>query len=152
LLLNLVASDTDTFRALEHDRPAWRRRQCGPGAAGDLDPQSRPSGPRDLYTWQSRRLRLHHDGTAVHGVVLSYADPLTPQNRQGNEPMTGWRRSGDQEKKDGQPLIYMPHRHDPARAAWRGLASLLGGGPGPSSGQRGEPAEGLRPRILDWIA
>ena len=57
LLLNLIAADTTTLRAQEDDRPAWRREPCGPAEAKDL--VFRPSGLRDLYTWQSRRLRLH---------------------------------------------------------------------------------------------
>ncbi|MFF4652600.1 type I-E CRISPR-associated protein Cse1/CasA [Streptomyces sp. NPDC001380] len=147
LLLNLVAADHRPAEA--GDRPAWRRPPAGPGAAEDL--ASRPTGLRDLYTWQSRRLRLHADADGVHGVVLTYGDPLAVQNMQTTEPMTGWRRSQAQEKKLGRPLVYMPREHDPARAAWRGLAALITPRD-PDAAKRGEPASALRPGIVDWLA
>ncbi|MEU0331810.1 type I-E CRISPR-associated protein Cse1/CasA [Streptomyces sp. NPDC006193] len=145
LLLNLVAADTVELEFPPNDRPAWRREPCGPGSDGRS-----ASGLRDLYTWQSRRVRLHHDADGVHGVVLGYGDPLAWRNMHRREPMTPWRRSPAQEKKLGQSPVYLPLEHDPARSAWRGIAALLadrleetGGAGGPSR---------LRPRILDWIA
>ncbi|MGW7753641.1 type I-E CRISPR-associated protein Cse1/CasA [Streptomyces violaceusniger] len=153
LLLNLIAADTGTVRMDMDDRPAWRRDPCGPAAAAKAELAARPSGPRDLYTWQSRRLRLHHDGQAVHGVVLCYGDPLSPQNMHPNEPMTGWRRSKPQEKKLGKPLVYMPREHDPSRTAWRGLTSLLLAGSEHGTVARGgEAPDAIRPRVLDWVA
>ncbi|MET8957277.1 type I-E CRISPR-associated protein Cse1/CasA [Streptomyces sp. NPDC004533] len=147
LLLNLVAADHLPGRA--GGLPAWRRPPAGPGAADDL--AARPAGLRDLYTWQSRRLLLHADADGVHSVVLTYGDPLAPQNAHTIEPMSAWRRSQAQEKKLGEPLVYMPREHDPARAAWRGLEALIaprdqGGGGG------GEPASSLRPGVVDWLA
>ncbi|MFB7296470.1 type I-E CRISPR-associated protein Cse1/CasA [Streptomyces rubiginosohelvolus] len=127
LLLNLVPTDEDILTAEpKEDLPVWRREpQPGPGVQEGDPSVPRPAGPRDLYTWQSRRVLLHAEGPEVTGVVLGYGDPLAPANRQKKEPMTGWRRSPAQEKKLGRPLIYLPRQHDPARAAWRGLASLL---------------------------
>ncbi|MBT2544986.1 type I-E CRISPR-associated protein Cse1/CasA [Streptomyces sp. ISL-44] len=149
LLLNLIASDASALTA-DGDKPAWRREQCGPEVQQGLE--SRPTGPRDLYTWQSRRVRLHHDGQGVHGVVLSYGDPLAPHNKHVYEPMSGWRRSKPQEKKLGRSPVYMPREHDPSRAAWRSLASLLmsQGQEGPA--RRDEPAPYLRAGVLKWIA
>ncbi|MFF9527471.1 type I-E CRISPR-associated protein Cse1/CasA [Streptomyces achromogenes] len=145
LLLNLVAADTEALDFSGGDRPAWRREPCGPGSDGRA-----ASGLRDLYTWQSRRVRLHHDADGVHGVVLGYGDPLAWRNMHRSEPMTAWRRSLVQEKKLGHSPVYLPLEHDPARSAWRGIAALLadrleetGGAGGPSR---------LRPRILDWVA
>ncbi|WP_089227151.1 type I-E CRISPR-associated protein Cse1/CasA [Actinacidiphila glaucinigra] len=147
LLLNLIAADHQPGEAT--DRPAWRRPPPGPGAADDL--AARPAGLRDLYTWQSRRMLLHADASGVHGVVLTYGDPLAVQNMQHIEPMTGWRRSQAQEKKLGKQPVYMPREHDPARAAWRGLEALITPRD-PDTARRGEPASGLRPGIVDWIA
>jgi CRISPR system Cascade subunit CasA len=145
LLLNLVAADTEELDFSPDDRPAWRREPCGPGSDGRS-----ATGLRDLYTWQSRRVRLHHDADGVHGVVLGYGDPLVWRNMHRREPMTAWRRSPAQEKKLGQSPVYLPLEHDPARSAWRGIAALLadrleetGGAEGPSR---------LRPRVLEWIA
>ncbi|MFD3328571.1 type I-E CRISPR-associated protein Cse1/CasA [Streptomyces sp. NPDC058701] len=150
LLLNLVAADATALATDKDDKPAWRREQCGPDVQQGLE--SRPTGPRDLYTWQSRRIRLHHDGQAVHGVVLSYGDPLTAPDRHMYEPMSGWRRSKPQEKKLGRTPVYMPREHDPARAAWRGLAALLTSEGHDRAGQRSEPPGYLRAGVLKWVA
>ncbi|MEU9271940.1 type I-E CRISPR-associated protein Cse1/CasA [Streptomyces sp. NPDC048251] len=145
LLLNLVAADTDALEFTADDRPAWRRAPCPPGGA-----ERPPTGLRDLYTWQSRRLRLHHDADGVTGVVLGYGDPLTARNMHRREPMTPWRRSTFQEKKLRQPLIYLPRDHDPARAAWRGVTSLVADRSETTQGAEAAPY--LRPGILEWVA
>ncbi|MFE1824019.1 type I-E CRISPR-associated protein Cse1/CasA [Streptomyces anulatus] len=146
LLLNLVAADTGGIRFDSGDRPAWRRDPDGPGV---LDGRQ-PSGVRDLYTWQTRRLRLHFDESGVHGVVLGYGDPLGAHNMHTREPMTAWRRSPAQEKKRGEPVVYLPRDHDPSRAAWRGLASLIAGRT--ESSQGAEAAPFLRPGVLEWVS
>ncbi|WP_239077843.1 type I-E CRISPR-associated protein Cse1/CasA [Streptomyces sp. SID9124] len=149
LLLNMV-SPADTVGLSDWDAgddlPAWRRKACGPGA----EPVRRPTGVRDLYTWQTRRIQLHADVDGVHDVVLGYGDPLTARNTHGCEPMTAWRRSKTQEKKHGEATSYMPREHDPARSAWRGLASLIADRSAPSQGA--EAADHLPPRLFEWIA
>lgn len=145
LLLNLVAADTEELDITAHDRPAWRREPCGPGGA-----ERTATGPRDLYTWQSRRLRLHYDADGVHGVVLGYGDPLTSHNMHRREPMTAWRRSTAQEKKLRRSPVYLPRRHDPALSAWRGVAALVADRT--EQGQGAEAASCLRPGVLEWIA
>lgn len=145
LLLNLVAADTDALDFVSDDRPAWRREPCGPGSGGRS-----ATGVRDLYTWQSRRVRLHYDTDGVHGVVLGYGDPLVSRNMHRLEPMTPWRRSPAQEKKLGQARVYLPLEHDPARSAWRGIAALVADRLEETGGSEG--ASRLRPRILDWVA
>ncbi|MEU6061436.1 type I-E CRISPR-associated protein Cse1/CasA [Streptomyces sp. NPDC047097] len=150
LLLNLVAPDTPyldpvTDGGAAADAPAWRRDPCGPGGA-----ERPPTGVRDLYTWQSRRLRLHHDADGVYGVVLGYGDPLPSRNMHKREPMSLWRRSEAQEKKLRQPLVYLPREHDPSRSAWRGIAALVVGRGEPT--RSGEPAKFLRPGVLEWIS
>ncbi|WP_234351356.1 type I-E CRISPR-associated protein Cse1/CasA [Streptomyces sp. XY413] len=150
LLLNLVATDATALTVDKDDRPAWRREPCSPDVQQGLE--SRPTGPRDLYTWQSRRIRLHHDGHAVHGVVMSYGDPLPAPDRHMYEPMSGWRRSKPQEKKLGRTPVYMPLEHDPARTAWRGLASLLMSEAGERAQGRAEPPAYLRAGVLKWVA
>ncbi|MDT3727429.1 type I-E CRISPR-associated protein Cse1/CasA [Streptomyces sp. DSM 41972] len=145
LLLNLVAADTEGLGFSPDDRPAWRREPCGPGSDGRS-----ATGLRDLYTWQARRVRLHHDADGVHGVVLGYGDPLASRNMHRHEPMTAWRRSPAQEKKLGRSPVYLPLEHDPARSAWRGIAALLADRPEETS-STGGPSR-LRPRILEWVA
>ncbi|MFD5425583.1 type I-E CRISPR-associated protein Cse1/CasA [Streptomyces sp. NPDC127084] len=146
LLLNMVARHTNRHHSDPDDRPAWRREPCGPGPA----PERRPVGVRDLYTWQGRRLRLHFDGAGVHGVVLTYGDPLPLPNLHEREPMTVWRRSKAQEKKLGEPQVYMPKEHKPERAVWRGLSSLLA--ERPTASQTTEAAPELGAGVLEWIA
>ncbi|MFJ8078780.1 type I-E CRISPR-associated protein Cse1/CasA [Streptomyces sp. NPDC096176] len=145
LLLNLVAADSPNLQIDGQDAPAWRREPCGPGGS-----ERPPTGVRDLYTWQTRRLRLHFDETGVHGVVLGYGDPLTARDRQHREPMTAWRRSKPQEKKLKKSPVYLPREHAPERSAWRGIGSLVAGEPGPAQGP--EAAAYLRPGILEWVA
>lgn len=71
------------------DLPPWEREPdtAAPRAA------SFPTGPIDLATWQSRRIRLHWDGDAVTSVLVSngdqipeaganvLADPMTPDRK-----------------------------------------------------------------------
>jgi CRISPR system Cascade subunit CasA len=151
LLLNLVALDEGIIRSSDGDAdaPAWRRPQNGPGPRNSGPPV--PTGIRDLYTWQSRRVLLHHDGRAVTGVVLGYGDPLDIPAPWKLEPMTAWRRSPAQEKKQGKPLWYTPRPHDPARAAWRGLASLLAAQRSRSDDAGTAPAETLPSGIVRWL-
>ncbi|MFE9387571.1 type I-E CRISPR-associated protein Cse1/CasA [Streptomyces sp. NPDC007025] len=145
LLLNLVAGDTSGLHTGDGDRPAWRREPCGPGGG-----ERTPTGVRDLYTWQTRRVRLHFDDRGVHGVVLGYGDPLTPRNKHRYEPMSGWRRSEAQEKKHGQALVYMPREHRAERAAWRGVAALIADRAEAPQGKDAPAA--LRPGVLEWVA
>ncbi|MEE1927393.1 type I-E CRISPR-associated protein Cse1/CasA [Streptomyces sp. TRM 70351] len=156
LLLNLVPLEEDIIEvpggdgSHTDDRPAWRHPPYGPGATGDASGPRTPKGLRDLYTWQSRRVRLHHEDGAVTGVVLGYGDRLALHAPWKLEPMSGWRRSPAQEKKQGRALVYMPRQHDPNRSAWRGLASLL---PDRTPRERGgEPPEKLPSGIVRWLA
>ncbi|MCK9868065.1 type I-E CRISPR-associated protein Cse1/CasA [Nocardiopsis dassonvillei] len=154
LLLNLVALDEqglDLRTNPDKDVPVWRRTQGTAQPLKGAEAEIRPHGLRDLYTWQSRRVRLHHDGEGVHGVLLAYGDPLTPRNKHDREPMTAWRRSPAQEKKLRESTVYLPREHDPARAAWRGLGALVTGRVRGAE-QRQEAAKVVRPRILDWIS
>lgn len=153
LLLNLIALNEVQAEPAVEDLPAWRRPDpFGPGPRQAASAQAHPVGLRDLYTWQTRRIRLRPEGGVVTGVVLGYGDPLALPSPWTIEPMSGWRRNQVQEKKQRRPLVYTPLRHDPSRAAWRGLASLL-----PSrqqtadAGRRGEPAERLSPRVVRWF-
>ncbi|MFD6098263.1 type I-E CRISPR-associated protein Cse1/CasA [Nocardiopsis flavescens] len=152
LLFNLVSFDTGNLhRKPRLDRPAWRLAPDTAEPLAGADAAARPHGLRDLYTWQTRRLRLHHDGEAVNGVLLAYGNPLTPRNLHEREPMTAWRRSPAQEKKLKEATVYLPRDHDPARAAWRGLGALVTG-EARGREQRNEAAPKVVPGIVDWFA
>lgn len=105
-------------------------------------------GPATLCTWQSRRILFRHEGETVTGVLICNGDRLKPQNAQGYEMMTAWRRSQNQEKTLKMPQVYMPRKHDPSRALWRNLPTLTV--PQNDPANNGIP-EALRPRNLDWL-
>lgn len=144
LLLNFPQQD---WEDLDRDRPVWEREPLGPGVERG---HVAPDGPADLYTWQSRRLRLFHDGERVRDVLLTNGDRLEPQNRHRLERMSAWQRSSNQERALKKKPVYMPVRHYPARALWRGLDGFLvrrdeGGA------QRGGAAERIAPGTLEWV-
>lgn len=149
LLLNLIPRDHPEFgRDPAVDLPTWERPQLT--AAAEIPEGRPPTGPVDLYTWPSRRVRLFTEGDRVTGVLIANGEKIVPQNRFGVEPHTAWRRSENQERILKEPLVYMPRRHDPDRTVWRGLASILpaaAGGGGPSA----DAAASLSPGIVDWL-
>ncbi|MFC6094387.1 type I-E CRISPR-associated protein Cse1/CasA [Saccharothrix lopnurensis] len=148
LLLNLIAADSVALtRNTAVDLPAWERPPVGP--AEEVDGGREPTGPVDLYTWQSRRVRLVREGAEVAGVLICNGERITPQNKEHLEPHTAWRRSKAQEKKLRVAQVYMPREHDPERAVWRGLQSLL---PGAEKNQDDEAAPFVSPRVLEWVA
>ena len=125
LLLNTIPRDqTQLLTPTAKDRPSWEQ-DPPPGAAQSADVDARPYGPLDLFTWQSRRVRLHGDRSGITGVVVANGDRLTPQNQHRLEPMSTWRLSESQAKKLKLASVRMPLEHNPARAMWRGMQSLL---------------------------
>jgi CRISPR system Cascade subunit CasA len=147
LLLNLLPRDFgDTARPAGVDRPAWARDPDGPAERDGLE----PTGPVDLFTWQSRRVRLVASGGRVTGVLICNGNRITPQNRHVIESHTAWRRSEAQEKKlRSATPVYMPLGHDPERVIWRGLQALL---PNRAGQQRGEAVARLSPAVIEWLA
>lgn len=123
LLLNFVLFLSNVSVIVPDDYAPWER-EVPPADTC----QREPTGPIDLLTWQSRRIRLvpSEDGFCVNGVVISYGDVLIPANKQRFEMMTGWRESKQQQKKLGTATVpLMPVAPDTTRALWRGLPSLL---------------------------
>ncbi|MFJ8745827.1 type I-E CRISPR-associated protein Cse1/CasA [Embleya sp. NPDC127516] len=108
--------------AIPGDKPQWEQPPAGHtwkarGAHGLLD----------LWTWQSRRIRLvpqeTDDGTIrVTRVIITAGDRLkeTPDF----EPHTAW-SIPPTSKKTTQGPMRRPRRHQPGKAAWRGLDALL---------------------------
>lgn len=115
LLLNLTgdAPGYDSAR----DLPPWERPQGTTHPDGTKEAPRPVTGKVDVFTWQSRRVRLVHDGNSVVAVVLTYGDRFSGLDMHNNEPMTAWKRT-----KEGH---YRPLQHQPGRALWRGLQSLL---------------------------
>ncbi|WP_100447763.1 type I-E CRISPR-associated protein Cse1/CasA [Glycomyces xiaoerkulensis] len=152
LLLNLIAFDVPYARFDEDDLPLWERPpqtptiEQRPGVDGEW-PSGRPLGPLDLYTWQSRRVRLHFDKQSVTGALVCQGDKLPGANLHLIEPFTAWRRSRPQEKRLKQPLVYLPKAHDPRRNLWRGLASMLPG----TAGRSATGGDALTPGVMEWV-
>jgi CRISPR system Cascade subunit CasA len=148
LLLNLIPHD---FGGRTRDRavdlPVWERKPFG--AAEQPSNDLIPPGPVTLFTWQSRRVRLHADHGRVNAVLICNGDRLTPQNMHTTETHTGWRRSEPQEKKHRVPLVYMPLEHSVERVIWRGLEAML---PGASRGQGAEAAPRVSATVTEWLS
>lgn len=101
------------------DRPQWE------DLPSDATWTTRePRGLLDLLTWQSRRIRLIREvlgGTsAVTRVVVCAGDRL-PRTPPDLEIHSLWQPADV--KRTG--VSQKPRRHQPGRAAWRGLTSLL---------------------------
>ncbi len=124
LLLNLWAVRLDP-ETRARDLPPWER----PVAALEPTPDllQRPTGPVDLYTWQSRRALLRGGPDGVTGVLVTYGDRFLIQERQGVtdlEPMSLWRYSKPQTAKY-KYSVQMPRKHREGVALWRGLAAVV---------------------------
>lgn len=159
LVLNLVSEDV--FEAGESeiswndDKPIWERPQLTEKPAEGFNQEQENvgntaffHGPATLLTWQSRRVRLFHDGETVTGILVCNGDRLKPQNAYGYEMMTAWRRSAPQEKALKRQGVYMPRKHVPARALWRGLALFTAASE--STTGDGLPAS-RRPYSMNWL-
>ncbi|WCC79816.1 type I-E CRISPR-associated protein Cse1/CasA [Cutibacterium equinum] len=147
ILLNLFLEDDPTG-----DVPVWER------PSQDAAPDSQhpvPTGCADLFTWQSRRVRLIADGGRVTDVLLCNGDKVEWRDLLHKDSSTAWRFSAPQTKAAGQ-IVYMPRSHDAAKAMWRGLEPLLAREPSPEDHRKRKPGEPdhqwLRPDIFEQLA
>ncbi|MFK0121140.1 type I-E CRISPR-associated protein Cse1/CasA [Streptomyces sp. NPDC090994] len=152
LLLNLPVGAPPTSA----DLPQWRREPADPRSAGTPAWQERvPEGLLDLWTWQSRRIRLFaettDEGLRVTRVLVAAGDrmPHTPET----EPHTMWRLEptggrGTGKGKAGAAPPRRPLRLQPGKAAWRGLDALLA--PERQSREAGQTTSGFATsKLLD---
>ncbi|MEU2032842.1 type I-E CRISPR-associated protein Cse1/CasA [Nocardia amamiensis] len=148
LLLNLVAYEDNPYVRIggENDLPPWERH---PDSAQWKERP--PHGAIDLYTWQTRRIRLVGDRNGVTGVVLANGDRIQPHNRHDMDPHTCWRYSEPQSKKH-KTVVYMPLMHDPQRSVWRGIGAMLPAISGRGTHRGSDPQPRLAPGILQWIS
>ncbi|PSK61772.1 CRISPR-associated protein CasA/Cse1 [Micromonospora sp. MH33] len=148
LLLNLVPLGSAYLQQdPERDSPMWERDPHGP--AEEAERHRGPHGVLNLYTWQSRRIRLFGDQNGITGAMIANGDRINWTNLHRQEPMSGWRRSPNQEKKLGLPTVYLPNLHDHTRALWRGLAALL---PTPAEKSGAEAPARRPPAVSQWLA
>lgn len=148
ILLNLIGTSAREYVLIggPEDLPPWER----PTDGSSWEDERRVRGAIDLYTWQTRRVRLVGDETGVTGVVLANGDRIQPHNRHTIEPHTVWRFSEPQSKRL-KTTVYMPRLHDPDRAVWRGLAAFLPSVHGRHLGGS-DPQRFLVPGVIQWIA
>ncbi|MBQ0850341.1 type I-E CRISPR-associated protein Cse1/CasA [Streptomyces sp. BH-SS-21] len=153
LLLNLPVGAPPTSA----DLPQWRRREpTDPRSAGTPRWQERvPDGLLDLWTWQSRRIRLvpknSGEGLRVARVLVAAGDrmPHAPEI----EPHTMWRLEptgsrSTSKNKGAAAAPRRPLRLQPGKAAWRGLDALLA--PERQFREAGEKTSGFATsRLLD---
>lgn len=136
LLLNCLALPAGLRST---DAPPWAREPVTAQWAG-ADEGRLPRGPIELMTWQSRRIRLVAEvGGAptskagddrpvlISRVVVCAGDRLAPTAsslapRPDLEWHTAWKATGE---KQSDLATQRPVRHEPGRAAWRGLEALL---------------------------
>lgn len=119
LVLNTVASEV-FGEANATDLPPWERE---PDTAAERASPT-PTGPGDLATWQSRRIRLFTDDDRVIGVIVSNGDRIHDAGaNQFGDPMTAYRYSKN--KSTSAKPVYYPRPHDTERTIWRALEPLL---------------------------
>ncbi|MBR3313126.1 MAG: type I-E CRISPR-associated protein Cse1/CasA [Atopobiaceae bacterium] len=123
LLMNLVLRDRDDEEALlpyEDDLPVWERLASLPGDEGRM-----PSGSADLFTWQSRCVRLVTNSNCITGAIVSKGNSVRAHNLQRFETMTTWRRNQAQQKRLKLSSVYLPYTHSSTRAFWRGINAQI---------------------------
>ena len=122
LLLNIPIGVQGRLGAPQWTRsigPAWETRAA--------------QGLLELWTWQSRRIRLipeqTPDGVRVTRVVVAAGDRLTLTPDW--EPHTAWKSDTAAKsarktpKKEAKPTPQRALRHTPGKAIWRGMNALL---------------------------
>jgi CRISPR system Cascade subunit CasA len=153
LLYNLIAPSVVGIEGGTDDLPVWERPPLsalpeGWIPNGDASGYREPVGLVDLYTWPTRRIRIFGTPGSATGVLNCQGDKIAGQNRFLFEPMTAWRYSDPQTKKTGHDT-YMPQKHSPGRAFWRGLSGLL---PNVPSISRNGPPSRMAPALVKWMA
>lgn len=131
LLYNLDYEQLTDKESFEKDIPVWERAEpdtaaprayTGGPAAQYKDQPVPASGMCEILTWQSRRIRLHHDGERVTSVVIANGDKWLGRNDYA-DPLTGYRYNSKQSSKTRPG--WMPQPHSTERTLWRGADALL---------------------------
>lgn len=160
LMLNMIGPDVlqhgDVGVTWNDDRPIWEREQpttvrtegFSQNKVSDEGNTLFMHGPATLMTWQSRRIRLRHDGRNVTGVLVCNGDRLKPDNGYTHEPMTSWHPVTDAKTLRDRGLAFdkRPDMAVSERAIWKGLPALV------CDDRKGKANSGfLRPYTLRWL-
>ncbi len=140
LLLNSVLWGNDESELFsDNDLPVWEKPLRPFGSLEET-----PTGTANIYTWQSRRVRLITSDNSVSGVVLTYGDVIDCTNKHKVEPMTSW-ETPVKNKHEKQP-VFNPIKHQANKALWRGLSSTF-----LTSKDAGDNANTLCPGVVSWV-
>jgi CRISPR system Cascade subunit CasA len=134
LLLNLtLLRDGAELWDMMDCKPIWEEEPC----QRELTQIPVPNHPAALLTMQYRRVKLE----AENGVVCRYyvysGDQISPANAFA-EQSTLWRRV---KGKSGEPDVWIPRTHDPARQLWRDFAAIAS-----------QSDTSREPGVVRWIA
>ncbi len=132
LMLNLVML-RDGNKLWDAESPIWER----PPRRGERVEIPLPNNQAELLTLQSRRLLLQRRDDRICGYGVVGGDFFQKENALA-EQMTLWRNAA---KKETDPPIYVPCRHDPERRLWRDFASI--------AAQTGNKK---RPGVVEWVS
>jgi CRISPR system Cascade subunit CasA len=114
-------------------KPCWEEEAC----EAELNQIPVPNHPAALLTMQYRRGKLE----AENGVVCRYyvysGDQISPTNAFA-EQNTLWRKV---KGKGGEPDVWIPRTHDPARQLWRDFSAIAS-----------QSDSSRIPGVVQWIA
>lgn len=112
-------------KSFEHDLPVWERTEpdtaaprayTGGSASQYKDVAIPAKGMCEILTWQSRRVRLQHDGQHIVGVFIANGDKWYNKDTYADH-LTGYRRN--------KKLEWVPRLHAAEHSLWYGASSLL---------------------------
>ncbi|MBQ8037531.1 MAG: type I-E CRISPR-associated protein Cse1/CasA [Proteobacteria bacterium] len=131
LMLNLILVKNGN-ELYGPEKPVWER----PVKSDERTEIAYPDNLSELYTLQSRRLLLNKSNANVTGFKLLGGDFFQKENAL-IEPMTIWKNTA---KKETDPKVLVPRRHDVERQIWRDFESLIA-----------KKSNNNRPGIVEWI-
>ena len=125
----------------DDDLPAWESESL---SVSDGHDEVLPIGRADLFTWQSRWVRLVTDGECVADAVVSAGKKLKKDYQYliQFETMSSWKVAEPGSGGGGQN--FKPIKHSAGKALWRGASSVFGG-----FNDRGDYCS--PPAIIHWI-
>jgi CRISPR system Cascade subunit CasA len=121
---NLFKTIMLNFRLYSHNRKPWESGQAtwerDTPRTGDRTEIAFPESGEELFTLQSRRVRLKHQDGRVFGIVIHGGDYFDSTNA-FSEPMTTWKF----DKKTGVYNFGMPYDDAASKQIWRDFSSLF---------------------------
>ena len=136
LLLNFVLFDTKNPWKQEDKKAPW---EMPTPITNERRPISPPSEPIELFTFQSRRIKLHADGDTVVGYTMLGGDQFSSEDYH-KEPMTMWAPVKNKSGKIESWALPSNKSRNPSRQMWRDISPLLA-----------KNVENHQPRVVWWL-